>query len=579
MKKIVSLTLTAIIAAQCLMAQIPEGIKYLNYEKNKSAQTAFQKAHDANPRDPQAIYWLGQALLATDGSEPSKTQIQAAKALYQKGLQDVGSDPWLLVGMGQVEILEGGDMNSVKQKFEQAITASTDTRGRNRGKANPAILNAIGRANAEVASAQGDHVYAIDKLKQAAALDATDPDIYINMGINYLKLGGENGGEAVKAYQEALARDPKNARAMYRIGKIYESQNNKDLFELNFNNAIAADPAFPPVYYALYDYYANRDVNRAKEFLDKYIATADKDATNDLYLADYLFRSGKNAESLAKAKELEAAVGTTDLPRLVILYAYNYDRLGDSIQAKANIEKFFAAAPADKIVPADYELAVKIMSKFPGNESQAVAYIQKAIQTDTVTANKINYMNMAAELNAKAKNYAEELNWLKQMAALKKDVTSRDYYFLTDAALKADNFNEALRLGDEYIAKYPDQLYGYRAKANAAIGLDADTSKGTAVPAVQQYIDFLSKDPVKYQKILPYQFYYLASYYHDKAKDFQKTMEVLDKLLVIYPDDKYGLQVKPIVEKELTGPAKTTKQGGSTGTHPSGSSGSGAKNT
>jgi Tfp pilus assembly protein PilF len=66
----------------------------------------------------------------------------------------------------------------------------------------------------------------------------------INMGINYLKMGGENGGEAVKAYQEAISRDPKNAKALYRIGKIYQSQNNKDLFEQNFNNAIAADPNF-----------------------------------------------------------------------------------------------------------------------------------------------------------------------------------------------------------------------------------------------------------------------------------------------------------------------------------------------
>ena len=64
-------------------------------------------------------------------------------------------------------------------------------------------LNAIGRANAYVASNLGDHPYAVDKLKQAAAIDLTNPDIYINMGINYLKMGGENGGEAVKAYQEA----------------------------------------------------------------------------------------------------------------------------------------------------------------------------------------------------------------------------------------------------------------------------------------------------------------------------------------------------------------------------------------
>ncbi|MDB5209935.1 MAG: hypothetical protein JWQ30_762, partial [Sediminibacterium sp.] len=218
MKKTVSLMLTAMLAVQFLMAQIPAGIKFLNYEKNKSAKEAFQKVYDANPKDPQAIYWLGQAMLATDGDAPTKEQVQSVKALYQKGLLDAGSDAWLLVGMGHIGMLENEDMNSVKQKFEQAITATTETKGKNKGKPNPDILNAIGRAGANVPSGTGDHAYIIDKLKQAAAIDLTNPDIMINMGINYLKMGGENGGEAVKAYQEAIARDPKNAKAFYRMG-------------------------------------------------------------------------------------------------------------------------------------------------------------------------------------------------------------------------------------------------------------------------------------------------------------------------------------------------------------------------
>jgi hypothetical protein len=49
------------------------------------------------------------------------------------------------------------------------------------------------------------------------------------------------------------------------------------------------------------------------------------------------------------------------------LYAYNYDRVGDSAQAKANLEKYFAN-PTSKVKPDDYELAVKVFSKFPGSE-------------------------------------------------------------------------------------------------------------------------------------------------------------------------------------------------------------------
>ena len=92
MKKTVVLMFTTMLSAQFLMAQIPEGIKFLNYEKNNSAKDAFQKAYDANPKDPQSIYWLGQALLSQSGNEPTKADIQVAKSLYQKGLQEIGSD-------------------------------------------------------------------------------------------------------------------------------------------------------------------------------------------------------------------------------------------------------------------------------------------------------------------------------------------------------------------------------------------------------------------------------------------------------------------------------------------------------
>lgn len=560
MKKIFSLMFTAMFFAQCLVAQVVDGIKYLNYDKNKSAKEAFKRAYDANPKDPQAIYWLGQATLATDGVEPpSVAQIQAAKAIYQKGLQEVGSDPLLLVGMGHIELLEGGDMNSAKQKFEQAITATTETKGKNKGKPSVIILNAIGRSNAEVPSGKGDHLYAIDKLKQAGAIDLTNPDIYINMGINYLKLGGENGGEAVKAYQEAITRDPKNAKAAYRIGKIYQSQNNKDLFEMNFNNAITADPTFPSTYYAFYEYYANRDVNKAKEYLDKFIANADKDPENEIFVADYLFRAGRNAESLVKIKELDASVGTTTLPGLNILYAYNYDRLGDSIQAKSYLEKYFAS-PSSKVKPEDYDLAVKVFSKFPGSEGMAVSYLEKAISNDTSKVNKLSYMGQAADLYSKAKLYPDQLKWLQKQVALKGGAMSEvDYYKLTSTAYNAKDYVQTMALTKDYIIAFPDKSQPYSFNVRAAKALDTTTLPGAAITAIQQHNDFLMRDSAANKKTLFGNYYYLLVYYGDKTKNYPKAIEVLDKMLILYPieggeENKFAKDQKEMIIKVMNKP-------------------------
>jgi TolA-binding protein len=564
MKKTVSLMLTALVMVQCAMAQsVPDGIKLLQaVYKNKSAKDVLQKAYDANPKDPQAIYWLGIANVAKNREVLSADGVAAARAIYQKALQDGVNDPLIWVGQGTMDILESNNINAAKQKFEQAITTTTETKGKNKGKPNAAILNAIGFANSLGGSTIGDPLYGIEKLKQAAAIDLVNPDIMTNMGICFLKTGGENGGEAVKAFQDAISRDPKNARAMFRIGKVYQSQNNKESLEQYFNNAIAADPTFPAPYLELFNYYSNRDVVRAKGYLDDFLKYADKDPLNDFFYAEYLFRAGKYSESLAKAKEIEASAGLAAAPRLSLLYAYNYDRLGDSVAARDNVIKFFDAKL--DIQSQDYELAVKLLSKFPGREAQTVGYLEQAIGNDTSKVNKLNYMNQAADLYGKAKMYKEQLFWLKKVAELKPDLSNRDFYFICDAAAKSGSIEDGKKFSADYIAKFPDQLYGYRFAANAAIAEDADTSKGTAVPAVLAYIDFLAKDPAKNARILPYQFYYLAAYYHDKAKDYPKTLEVLNKLLVVYPEDKYGLQVKPIVEKEISNPPAPPKTGNKT---------------
>jgi hypothetical protein len=540
----------------------------------------LKKAYDANPKDPQTIYWYGQSLIAGEAGGLTKDMLNAAKAVYQQGLQDVGSDAWLLVGMGHLEILEGGDINSAKQKFEQAITATTETKGRNKGKGNPGILNAIGRANADGGSKVGDPAYGIEKLKQAATLDLTNPDIYINMGISYLKLGGENGGEAVKAYQEAIARDPKNAKAKFRIGRIYQSQNNTELFEQFYTDAIATDPTYPPVYYTLYNYYADKDVPRAKEYLDKYVANADKDPKTDLFVADYLFRAGKYNESLEKAKQIEAEVGgIANLPELNVVYAYNYDRTNDSVRAKESIEKFFATANPAAITTSQCELATKIYSRFKGSEAQAVAYIEKAMTLDTLKNSKIAYMGKAAEIYGKAGMYRDQLGWLQKQLDLKGGSMGEfEYYQFTSTALNGKDYPLTIELGKKYLAAFPDKPQPYSFLKRAALASDPDTTTGAAI-AVLDYLDsFYMKDQEKNKKAIFLNLYYRLQYYVNKSKELEKGLEVAEKMLALYPtpgdENQYATSAKGAIVEGIK--AKEKQGSGNKTTSASSSSGSGS---
>src|SRR5215210_1296114 len=101
MKKTILIILTLVLTTAYAMAQsVDEAIRFLYYGKNKSARETLQKIVSGNQKDAYATYWLGQALLADN-------DIQGAKTLYQNALNNGVNDPWIWVGMGHVDLLQG----------------------------------------------------------------------------------------------------------------------------------------------------------------------------------------------------------------------------------------------------------------------------------------------------------------------------------------------------------------------------------------------------------------------------------------------------------------------------------------
>jgi tetratricopeptide (TPR) repeat protein len=302
----------------------------------------------------------------------------------------------------------------------------------------------------------------------------------------------------------------------------------------------------------MYTYFANRDVNRALEYLNKYMANADKDCSTDFFYADYLFRAGRYQESLGKAKEMENGACKT-YPRLKVLYAYNYDRLGDSMQARSNIESYLSSAAAEKVQPEDYQLAGRVLLKFPGSEAQATSYLEKAMNADTVAANRVSYVNTIIEMLGKSGNYREQLNWYRRLTALKPEMSNRDLYLFADAAISAGEFATADSVSKMYIQKYPDQEYGYSLLVRGAKASDT-AGTGASFAAVQQYVDFLAKqDAAKNASKIKSQYTYMASIAADKMKDYPKALDMVNRILAIDPADTFASQAKPVLEKAVNG--------------------------
>ncbi|HXL56271.1 MAG TPA: tetratricopeptide repeat protein [Chitinophagaceae bacterium] len=524
MKKIILTMLTVAFATSFAISQtVDDGIKFIYYQRYKSATETLQKVIASKPKDAYSIYWLGQAYLADD-------KIDSAKAVYQKALNDGVNDPWIWIGTGHEQILENNDVNSAKQKFEQAITA---TKGK-KGVENADILNAIGRAMADGSSQQGDPAYGVEKLKRAAQINTTNPDIDINLGICYLKQGSDKGGVAVEAFTDATRRNAQYAEAYFRIGKIYESQNNTEYMNEWFGKATAADPAYAPVYLEYFEYYKERDVNVAKEHLDKYVANADKDCKTDYFVADYLYRAGKNQESIAKAKEMENGA-CKDYVRVNILYAYNYNKMGDSVSAYNAIQKFFASESGKVDTSAsDYAIAGIVAGKV-GQTDSAVAYIQKAYEIDTVQQHRSTYIDTISSIYKRAKKYQERLQWVQKAYALNPNPTNRDVYDLGEAAYFAGNYELADSVFKVYEQKFPDQIYGPMWRFKVAQAADTSMEKGMIVQPANEYLTFLKQDTTKYKTSLIQVHGTLAGYYANVAKNKDSAIYHLEQILVYDP--------------------------------------------
>ncbi len=546
MKRTISVIAAVIFTVSITTAQtVADAIKALDYGKNKTAKEQLQKIVAANDKDASAIYWLGQSMIVVD-------DVAGAKAVYQKALSAGVNEPLIWIGMAHIDLLEGADWNAASQKFEQAITFSTETKGKNKGKPSVVVLNAIGRANTighsvtNGGSKFGNPEYAIEKLKQAATIDLTNTECFIYMGLCYRKLGGEFGGEAQKAYTEALSRNSNNPLANYLTGKIYLSQQNKPFMEQYFNAALANDVAFAPVYLDYYNYYSNRDVNIAKDNIEKYLQYSDKDCNNDYFYADYLFRAGKYQESINKAKELENSDCKT---RVAILYAYNYDKLNDSIQAKTNIDKFFAATTADKVLITDYDIAVKVLSRFPGMEVQAISYLDKAFDLETSKNGQLQYLSQKIDILGKAKLYAEQIKAIEKGIELKGTTSELDYYRLSNAAFQGKDYVYGLDIARKYLAAFPDKPQGYEFVVKSAKKVDSTNSTGLLFEAVTKQNEFIIKDTAKYKQKLIDNYYVQLGYYNDVLKDNSKAIEVCDQILFLVPNEPQTLKIRESLKK------------------------------
>lgn len=539
MKKIsITFLVAGLLFVSAIQAQsIQDGVKDLYAERYKSAKATFEKLVASNPNNIDATYWLGQTYIAMEDTV-------GAKKIYEKALLASANAPLVIVGMGQVELMEN-KVSEARQRFETAITMTKGKKGND-----PAILNAVGRAITEVYSDKkkiGDINYAIQKLEEASKEKIKDEsllaDIYLNLADAYRKAKpGESGGLAYQNYQKAIDADPGFAVPYHRMAHLFNTQRNWDLYEKYLNQAIAKDSRFAPAYYDLYYFKLlnKQDFNGAEQYAQKFIQNTDPDPQNEYLSAQTKWAKKDFDGAIASAKSIISQAGANVKARVYKLIADSYLQKKDTAAAKEFVDQYFAKAK--ELTALDYKLKADVYSVIPGQEDVVFSSYMEGLKADTVLENKVELLKKGAEFFKNRGQREKEGDLLEELVKLKPNPTINEMFDVGRAYYFGGAYIKSYNAFSRFAEKYPDEVFGWEWKLNNSKIIDSTKQDSIAVPDALKLLSFSEKDTVKFKKQYISAASFLALYYANKAGDKIKAIEYLKKWQNMDPANKEAIQ-------------------------------------
>lgn len=545
-KSAIVLLLAAAFSLHALAQSVQEGVTHLNAERYQSARQAFEKLTAANPNNLEAVYWLGQTLIAQEDTA-------GARALYQKTLAANGQAPWILAGMGHINLLDGKAAEA-RQQFDAAIAASKGKKG-----GDPAVLLAVARANVQTYTDQkklGDLDYAVNLLNQAAQAAPTNPDIAVALGNAYRKK--HQGSDAVQAYRKAGNYAP----ALYRVASLFTSQRNWDVVLENLNAAVAADPQFAPAFYALYDYYLRwkKDFNTAASFAEKYRNAADPTIENEYIIAQTAYVQNNFPAAIASANKILG--GTQNpRPRVYRLLAYSYLGAKDTTSACTNSNLYLQKASEEDIISQDYILHATACGR--GNPDMIRNDIMIAVNRDSVLSRQIETLNEAIE-NAKTngnKLLEGELRLISYQLRQPQGKASTDELIGLVAVplYLGGNYQKADSISQAYSTAAPDSIYGYYWSALARAAIDTNMEQGLAMPMWEKVLTVAEGNKERYKSQGIRSATALAVYNTNIKKDRAAALTYVSRGLTFDPADENLTNINDILTKAGKTPKPTGK--------------------
>jgi tetratricopeptide (TPR) repeat protein len=557
---LLAITVSVIVAAHGQTVQ--DGKNHLFAQRFELADQTFQQLLKANPADPDALYWGGQAVMERELDSVKK--IAVARSWYDKALQTAANSPLVMVGAGHADLLEN-KKDEARQKFESALTMSRTRKGENID-----ILNAVSRSNIE--AKQGDLNYVIAKMNAQIEKGDKNAEMYLLLGNAIRKARpGEGGGEAFQNYQEALKLNPGYALAHYRLARLFDSQKNWELVLQYLTQCVEKDPRFTPAYYELFYYYFyRRDYATAEKQLQQFIETKqpEKNIQDEFLYSQLCWARGDFACAIAKSEQVIAALGTSTKPRVYRLLADAFYQQGDTLakqqqseaaaasfaNAKKYSDQFFSRTgdDMDGIALYDYQLRADIIDKTGGTPAEIFDTYLQSSRVDTLVNLKVDLLKKGADrFKAKGDSLSRiiEGDLRTLILTTKVNPSQRDLFDAGFAYYQGKSYGVADSLFGVYVTKYPEESFGYMMKYNIQRAIDTSMELGSAVPWAEKYLAILEKDTVKNKKTIIGVAGYLAAYSANVLKDKDKALVYLRRMLSLDPTNAAIQQNIGVLEK------------------------------
>lgn len=540
MKKIILFSIVLAVHTALLAQSAEQGNQQLYYERNHSAEITFHQVLKTNPDNALAWYDLTKAYLLQGKLNSAKDSLQLAPSSVQQ-------DPYYKVANGAV-LLQENNKEEANNYFNDALK---ETKEKNAG-----ILSAV--AAAHILADSGDANYAIELLSKSIKKEKHNAAFYVQLGDAWRKL--VNASEAYKAYHKAIEENNKYAIAYHRMGEIFLSQKNTELYLDYFKKAVAADARYAPSLYKLYVYEFNREPAKAMKYYKDYIENADLSIQNEYDMADLFYLTKQYDMAIEKAKQIVDKQGPETKPRIYKLIGYSYAAAGDTTQAISFMQQYFSNEEDSNFISKDYETIAELYASLDGKQDSAdgkkdsaIAYYQKAVQLEKDQAALYRDYEKLADLAKAVKDYPAQAVWLGNYYTGNDKASNLDLFNWGLAHYRAENYIMADSVFGIYAAKYPEQSFGYYWQARSKSQVDTGMKTGLAVPAYQALVEVLQKDTANasYKKWMIEAYGYLAAYAANIEKDYKEAIDYFEQILDIDPENESAKKYVAILEKDL----------------------------